>query len=113
MGVITENVWAFHSPGGLQFGVVDPVTQASAVAMTAPRALISTISGTAAMATIQQPWPGFTGIIVYIPTGAFTGVTSGTASGLNLPIGLAFTAVVGKALIMACDGFKWFPNYVS
>ena len=111
MGAIVENIYAFRTPGGAQFGVVDPVTVASAVAMTPSRALITTVSGTAAMATIDLPWPGFTGEIKYIPTAAFTGVTGGTATDTAKPIGLAFTAVIGKVLTMAFDGLKWWPSY--
>lgn len=112
MGQILEDVWTFRSPGGLEFGVVDPVTRASAVAQAAPKALITTVSGTAALTTIDLPWPGFTGFIILIPTAAFTGATGGTATDTSKPIGLAFTAVVGKALMMVFDGTKWWPNYV-
>jgi hypothetical protein len=113
MGAITENVYAFHNPGGLQFGVVDPVTRASAIAMTAPNALVSTISGTAQMTTIALPYPGFTGFIIYRPTAAFTGATGGTSDGTNMAIGLAFTAVIGKALMMVFDGALWWPSYTN
>lgn len=92
---------------------VDPVTRASAIAMTAPQAYLSTISGTAAMTTIELPWLGFTGTIAYRPTAAFTGATGGTLTSSNGPIGLAFTAVVGRVLFMTFDGALWYPSYVS
>lgn len=113
MGDISENFQAFKSPGGLQFGVVDPVVVASTTSMPAPKALISTVSGSIAITTIQVPWPGFTGTIKYIPTGAFTGATSGSATDTAKPIGLAFTAVVGKVLTLDFDGTKWYPSYTN
>jgi len=113
MGAIQENPYPFTNPGGLQKGVVNPVTVASTTAMPAPSALISTVSGTVAITTIAVPWPGFTGKISYIPTAAFTGATGGTADGTNMPIGLAFTAVIGKVLDLSFDGAKWYPSYVS
>lgn len=113
MGTILENIYAFRGPGGLQQSVVDPTVLASTTAMPAPNALITTVSGTVAVTTIAIPWSGFTGKITYIPTGAFTGATSGTATDTAKPIGLAFTAVVGKALDLTFDGLKWYPNYVA
>jgi hypothetical protein len=52
------------------------------------------------------------------PTGAFTGATGGalaySADGLteDIPIGLAFTAVVNRALILVSNGLLVYPNYV-
>jgi len=92
---------------------VDATTRASAIAHPAPKALITTVSGTAQMTTIGIPWPGFTGIIIFIPTAAFTGATGGTITATAGPIGLAFTAVTGKILILAWDGALWWPSYVS
>ncbi len=113
MGNIQENIYPFRGPGGQQLAVADLTTRASAIAMPAPNALITTVSGTAAMTTIGIPWPAFTGVIKYIPTAAFTGATGGTATATALPIGLAFTAVIGKVLDLTCDGIKWYPSYVS
>ncbi len=111
MGTIVENPFPFASPGGLQGGKVNPTAVASAIAHPAPTALVTTVSGTAAMTTIGLPWPGFTGFIIFIPTGAFTGATGGTATATALPIGLAFQAVVGIALVLVCDGANWYPSY--
>lgn len=113
MGTLTENIYPFKSPGGLQFGVVDPVTRASTTAMPASVALVTTVSGTVALTTIDLPWPGFTGTIQYIPTAAFTGATNGTATDTAKKIGLAFTAVTGKVLHLTFDGSLWYPSYVS
>jgi hypothetical protein len=113
MGTINENIGPFSRVGGLGMGVVDPVTRASAVAMPASVAGITTVSGTAALSTIDLPWAGFTGSIRYIPTAAFTGVTGGTATDVAKPIGLAFTAVIGKVLEMTFDGVKWYPSYTA
>jgi hypothetical protein len=62
------------------------------------------VTGTTAINTINLPYTGWTGHIVIIPDDLFTTGTSGN-------IGLASTAVVGKALIMTYDGTKWWPNY--
>lgn len=113
MGTITERPDLFRNAGGLQGGVVDPVTVASTTAMPAPNALVSTVSGTVEITTIAVPWPGFTGVIKYIPTGAFTGATGGTATSSAKPIGKAFTAVAGKVLELVCDGSTWYPSYTS
>lgn len=113
MGAIAENVWAFENVGGLQFGVVDPVTAASAATMPAPKARVTTVSGTAQITLIPLPWTGFTGTISYIPTGAFTGATGGSATAVNKPVGLAFTAVIGKVLELTFDGTLWYPSYTS
>ena len=112
MGQITEDIHPFKTPGGLQNSVVDGVTVASTTAMPASRALITTVSGTVAVSTIAVPWPGFTGTIKYIPTAAFTGTTGGTETDIVKPVGLAFTAVVGRVLDLSCDGHKWYPSYV-
>ncbi len=113
MGTIQENPFPFSEVGGLQLGVVNPTPVASTTAMPAPVAGVTTVSGTTAITTIATPWPDFTGTIRYIPTGTFSGTTAGAASGAALPIGLAFTAVVGKVLDLTCDGLKWYPSYVS
>lgn len=111
MGTIVENIHPFREVGGLQFGVIDPVVVASANVMPAPKAGVSTVSGTTQINTIALPWPGFTGTIRYIPTGAFTGATGGTSDGTNMAVGRAFTAVVGKVLSLTFDGALWYPDY--
>ena len=65
------------------------------------------VSGTNAVETITgQFGGGFSGIMVLIPTAAFTTVTTGN-------VAIASTAVVGKALIMvyAKSTGKWYPSY--
>lgn len=109
MGTVNEDIYPFKSPGGKQLGVVNQQIIASTTAMPAPAALITTVSGTVAVTTIALPWAGFTGFIIYVPTGAFTGATGGTADDTNKPIGKAFTAVVARALIMIYDGVTWYP----
>ena len=111
MGTISERPHEFGDVGGLQFGVVAPAVVASAVAMSAPTHKITHVSGTAEMTTIALPWPGFTGSIIYIPDGAFTGATGGAATDTAKPIGKAFTAVVQRALEMVFDGTLWYPSY--
>jgi hypothetical protein len=95
MGVVAEPIENFRLFGGAMQSVVNPVTIASAIAHPAPTAQVTTVSG------------------VFIPTGAFTGATGGTATATAKPIGKAFTAVAGKALHMTCDGLLWYPSYTS
>src|SRR5258708_1218628 len=111
----TEDIYLFKTPGGLQESVVNPTVVASTTNMPAPKALVSTVSGTVAVGTIAIPWPNFTGFIRYIPTAAFTGTTGATSgvAGTDYPIGLAFTAVIGKVLDLTFDGNKWYPSYVA
>ena len=70
---------------------------------------ITTISGTAAIATINPQFPvvDSNGTIILIPTGAFTWTTAGN-------IAVAGTAVVGRALHMTYvqNALKWYPSYV-
>lgn len=66
------------------------------------------ISGTTAIDTIQLPWEGFEGTLVLIPTAIWTLSTSGN-------VGLAATAVVGKAMHITYSQqtSKWYPSYTS
>lgn len=99
--------------GSPQSPNVDPITEASAIAMAIYYG-ITKVSGTAEMTTIAVP-AGFRGTICLIPTGAFTGATGGTAAydGTSdaIPIGKAFTAVAAKALYLTTDGLLWYPSY--
>jgi hypothetical protein len=74
----------------------------------APTKRITFISGTAAIATITPPAPiaSTGGEITFIPTGIYTTTTAGN-------IGLASTAVVGKAMTFFYDvtSNKWYPSY--
>ena len=91
----------------------NPTTVASAIAMDAPTAFITRVSGTAEMTTIGLPWDSFAGEICFIPTAAFTGATSGTASATAGKIGLAFTAVAARALFLVYEPTTqaWYPHY--
>jgi len=112
MGQILEDWSSFMSPGGLQLGKANPSIQASAIAMPAPTKLITYVSGVAAITTIGLPWPGFTGFIIFIPTGAFTLATGGTGSATAAVIGVATQAVVSVAMFLVTDGITWYPSYV-
>lgn len=102
--------------GSPQLPIWNPVVLASAAGLNVISYAYTIVSGTNAMTLIKVP-AGFRGSIILIPTGAFTGATGGTAAydGVNdtIPIGLAFTAVVGKALILSTNGLLWYPNYVA
>ena len=69
------------------------------------------ISGTSAISLITLPYTGFIGTITVIPDGAFTLATGGVQAANNYPIGLASTAAIGKVMILAFDGTKWWPSY--
>lgn len=115
MGTLTENPAAFGLGDGNNSSA-NPSVVASTTNMPAPQAYVTNISGTGAIAIIDLPWPGFTGSIVYIPAAAATGVTSGTSgspNALSRPIGVAFTCVANKAMILTTDGVKWYPSYTN
>lgn len=76
----------------------------ASAATIAPTGQVFHVTGTTAVATIHLPFTGFKGTIVLIPDAAFTTTTAGN-------IGIASTAVVGKALHMTFDGTKWYPSY--
>ena len=81
----------------------------ASAATIAPTALITFVSGTVAIATITAPgaFSSGGGFLILIPTGNFTTTTVGGN------IGLASTAVTGKALFMTYDKTtaKWYPSY--
>lgn len=95
-------VYSQDDEGWLANAVGGTLASAATIAVTHQ---IHKVSGTAEIATITPPYTAFTGVVILIPTGIFTTATSGN-------IGLASTAVVGKALIMTMhsDG-KWYPSY--
>lgn len=70
----------------------------------APTGQVFHVTGTTAIATISLPFTGFKGTIILIPDAAFTTTTADN-------IGIASTAVIGKALHMTFDGTKWYPSY--
>jgi hypothetical protein len=111
MGKIEENWWPFNTVGGLQGGVVNPTPVPSTPMMPAPEALITQVSGSAAITTIQLPWTGFTGIIILAgATGSSaTLATGGTAVGPNLPIATAGSIPAGGAQMLYSDGKQWYP----
>lgn len=96
----------YQSPGGLQKGVYGGVTPSVAGVLTLPVGLIHAISGTLAITGITVPYPGFQGLIILIPQAAFTWTAATN-------IGLAGTAVIGKAIIMTFDGTKWWPSVIA
>lgn len=103
----------FATPGTLTRGT-EGATIASASTI-APVKRMHPVSGTTQITLITLPYDGFEGEIALFPTGAFTGATGGSASGLNKAIGLAFTAVTGRVLklnYLKSTGL-WYPSYVS
>lgn len=104
---------------------VDPVTQASVASLLNKiNYYITKVSGTAAITGFRLP-RGFRGSFIVIPTAAFTGATGGTlayagdlaasppvALTEDIPIGLAFTAVVDRPLFFTTNGLLVYPSYV-
>ena len=91
---------------GLTTKASEGPTIASATVITVKNDIV-TVSGTAAIETIKgQFGGGFSGVVVLIPTAAFTTVTTGN-------VAIASTAVIGKALIMFYKKStgKWYPSY--
>ena len=106
---------AFDSIGTATRGNVGiPIASAAGV-IAEPTAYLTVVSGALAITLIPLPYPEFSGTIAFRPTGAFTGATGGVATAVNKPIGLAFTAVVGKILLLTYDPTSglWYPNYVA
>jgi hypothetical protein len=91
------------------------IASAAGALASAPNGYITVISGTEAVTLIPLPYAGFAGTIAVRPTGIFTGATGGVATATNKPIGLAFTAVVGKILFLTYDPVSelWYPSYTS
>lgn len=103
------------SPGTLTQGISGPDVPSAAglLVVTSPLRYSQRVSGALAITLIPLPYEGFEGTIALIPTGAFTGATGGTATAQNKPIGLAFTAVVGKTLFLTYlpSTGLWYPSY--
>jgi len=108
------NFLAFQSPGSdLKLSIENPNAVASAIAHPAPTAFITHVSGTAELTTIDLPYPTFAGTICFIPSGAFTGATGGSANATRGAIGKAFTAVVQRTLFLTYvpSTKLWYPSY--
>lgn len=102
------------TPGTETLAITGP-TIASAVAFVPLAYWLQPVSGTAAIATIGIPYPGFSGTMNFRPTGIFTWVTGGTPTAVNKAIALAGTAVVGKVLSFFYDPYSalWYPSYIA
>jgi hypothetical protein len=105
---MAENFEPYQSVGGQNLSLDGGLVASVAGTQPAVTGYVTRISGTNAIVTLSLPYPGFQGTIVLIPTGIFTWTAAGN-------IGLAGTAVVGKALHMTylpATG-KWYPNYIA
>ena len=78
---------------------------ASATAITLAN-MVTTVSGTASIATVNPPSLFESPTVYLIPTGAFALVTGGN-------IGAATTAIVGQVQALTWDGSKWWPSYIN
>jgi len=79
----------------------------------APTGFLSDVTGALAVTLIPLPYIGFAGTIAFRPLAAFTGAAGGVATATNKPIGLAFTAVIGRILFLTYDPVTelWYPSY--
>lgn len=105
----------FVSPGTVTKQIQGADIASVAGAIASPTNYIHRITGTLAITLIPIPYPGFAGTIAIVPTEIFTGATGGVATSTNKPIGLAFTAVVGKTLFLTylpAQGL-WYPSYTA
>lgn len=86
------------------------VTGADIVAATtiAPTHRVFQMGGATPVVNITEPWAGFGGEIMVIPTSAFTWTAAGN-------IGIAGTAVIGKAIIFVYHQTlkKWYPSVIA
>ena len=110
-----QDFLAFQSPGTpSKWPSIENlnIVPSAAGVQNVPTAYITTMSGALAATLIPLPWPGFAGTICFIPTGAFTGATGGVATAVNKPIALAFTAVVGRAMLLtySAQSGMWHPH---
>lgn len=93
---------------------VNPISKTIASATTiSPGSYLSLVTGTAQIANINLPWPGFEGDIVLIFTDVSPGatLTNGTVTGGTIV--LATTVVRYKALTMTYSQITglWYPGY--
>lgn len=104
-----------QSPGTETKGIQGADIASVAGAIASPTHYLHRISGVLAITLIPLPYPNFAGTICILPTAIFTGATGGVATDTNKPIGLAFTAVVGKTLFLTyfpAQGL-WYPSYTA
>lgn len=95
----------FDNVGGTQTPLTNTIASA---ALIAPTGFLTIVTGTVAVATIQLPYQGFSGMIALLFTNAAPAATVITGN-----IGLATTVVQNKVLLMTYEpvGGKWWPSY--
>ena len=75
-----------------------------------PKSDVVFVSGTTAVATINPPFEGFSGIIFLVATNA-AGFATTTAGNIQLVVSL--TANVATAFIYSKKNAKWYPGAIS
>lgn len=88
---------AINPPGNYEGPVL---ASAAALNITHP---VHKVSGTAAVSTLNVPYPGFVGHITLVMSGAATIATGGN-------IASAVAAGANKIVILYFDGAQWFPD---
>lgn len=99
---------AFQTIGGTQQSIDGGTLASVAGVWGPPQGLITVVSGALAITGITIPYATFSGMIMMVPTGAFTWTVATN-------IALAGTAVVGKWLGMVYlpSTVKWYPSYIA
>lgn len=98
----------FRSPGVLLNGIVGP--DLASAATVAPTHLIHGVTGTAAIVNITVPYPGFSGIVIFVST---SGIWTWTAAGNISVLG---TTTAAQGMVIFCYNpvtNKWYPSRVA
>ena len=113
MPIAEEQALGFTFPGTRTRGIKGP--DLASAATIAPTYGLNVVSGVAAISLITLPYTDFSGPLWFRPTGVWTLATGGVASGLDKPVGLAATSVVGKIMGVFYDPAAglWYPTYTA
>jgi hypothetical protein len=101
-----EDTSKLADTGSLWNNIVGP-TIASATTVTVT-SRVHHVSGTAAIVTMNPPFPGFQGTVTLIADGLFTWTAAG-----NIFVAGTSTAGNGRALSFFYDGAKWYPSAIA
>lgn len=104
---MAETPEQFRSPGVLLNGIVG--ADLASAATVAPTHMIHSVTGTAAIVNITVPYPGFAGIVIFLPTAIWTWTAAGNISVLGT------TTAAGGMVIFCYNPItnKWNPHRVA
>lgn len=104
---------AFQSPGDTMKNI-NGGSIASAATLPTPTGFITVVTGTTQTTLIPLPYPDFEGMLIFIPTGAWTGATGGTATAANRALAAAFVGVANIPILAfynKATGFWYVASY--